>query len=562
MPRQAELIFIGGSIFTAQGNAPEQLGVAVTDGRITAVGPDAEIADLITDESRVIDLAGGLLVPGFQDAHIHPVIGGMELLQCNLTGAETAEDTLEAIAEYAKSHPGEEWIQGAGWSMDQFAGGVPSRQALDAIVPDRPVLLSNRDHHGAWANSRAFELAGIDATTPDPVDGRIEREPDGHPAGTVHEGAMSLFDEVRPGVGPELAYEGLLKAQGELFGLGVTGWQDAAVGALFGSPDTLDVYRRAVIEKTLRAHVVGALWWERDGGLEQVKRLSDLRTAVAAELPAEAFAPWTVKIMVDGVAENFTAAMIAPYLDCHGHDTDNAGLSFIDPELLKEIVTALDAEGFQVHFHALGDRAVREALDAVEAARLANGPRGHRHHLAHLQMVSEADAPRFAELDVVVNMQALWACHEAQLDDLTLPFLAPDAESRHYPFGELQATGARLAAGSDWPVSSANPIEAIHIAVNRTAPHHEAAPLGDEVQKLDLATALTAYTAGSAYVNKRDHDTGTIAEGYLANLVVLSPNPFDLDPADIHTVTVTSTWVEGDQVYSAPTRTSNRKTSS
>ena len=555
MATKTDLIFTGGWTFTAASNAPERLGVAVSDGRIKAIGPEADICAMATENTRVVDLEGALLIPGFQDAHIHPVSGGLELLQCNLTEAGSAEDTLATIADYAAANPDAEWILGAGWSLDHFPGGTPTRHALDAIVPDRPVLLANRDHHGAWANTRAFELAGIHAGTADPVDGRLEREPDGHPAGTVQEGAMNLFDSVRPAVHADLAYAGLLRAQEELFRLGITGWQDAAVGTMFATPDTLDTYRTAVAEGTLRAHVVGAQWWERDSGLEQLDRLTERRSDVAGRLPGDSFSAGSVKIMVDGIAENFTAAMTTPYLDHHGHSTDNAGLSFIDPQRLKEYVTALDAAGFQVHFHALGDRAVREALDAVEAARRVNGPSGNRHHLAHLQVVSEADAPRFAELDVVVNMQALWACHESQLDELTLPFLHSDAESRHYPFGELLASGARLAAGSDWPVSSANPIDAIHVAVNRVSPHSPADPLGDSSQRLDLATALTAYTAGTAYVNHRDHDTGMIAPGYLADFAVLWPNPFELAPQDLHTASVTSTWVRGEQVYAAASNT-------
>ncbi|MCX2747870.1 amidohydrolase [Arthrobacter sp. MI7-26] len=552
MAPKPDLIFTGGWIFTARSNAPARLAVAVSEGRITAVGPDVDVLTTATDGTEIVDLDGGLLIPGFQDAHVHPVSGGMELLQCNLTEAQSAADSLARIDGYAAENPEAEWILGGGWSMEHFPGGTPTRQALDAIVPDRPVLLANRDHHGVWANTRAFELAGINALTQDPVDGRLEREPDGYPAGTVHEGAMNLFDKVRPAVHGDLLYAGLLRAQEELFSLGITGWQDAAVGALFGAPDTLDTYRRAIAEGTLEAHVVGALWWEREPGLEQIPRLIERRSSVAAELPGELFSAGTVKIMVDGVAENFTAAMTAPYLDNHGHSTDNAGLSFIDPERLKEYVTALDAAGFQVHFHALGDRAVREALDAVEAARLANGPKGNRHQIAHLQLVSEVDAPRFAELDVVVNMQALWACHETHLDELTLPFLPAGAEARHYPFGELLASGARLAAGSDWPVSSANPVWAIHVAVNRVAPGSSDEVLGDALQRLDLATALTAYTAGTAYANHRDHNTGAIAQGYFADLAVLRPNPFELAPTDIHTAAVVSTWVRGEQVYAAP----------
>ena len=254
--------------------------------------------------------------------------------------------------------------------------------------------------------------------------------------------------------------------------------------------------------------------------------------------------------MVDGVAENQTAAMLTPYRDSHGHDTDNSGLSFIDPTRLREIVTSLDAAGFQVHFHALGDRAVREALDALEAAREANGPTDGRHHLAHLQVVAESETARFAELDAVANLQALWATHEDQIDELTLPFMQDGQEARQYPFGDLVRNGARLAAGSDWPVSSADPLDAIHIAVNRVAPDIDAEPLGGAHQRLDLATAMAAYTSGTAYVNHRDHDTGYIREGYLANLVVLDPDPFSLSQDEIHRSTVVSTWIEGERIYS------------
>jgi len=526
------------------------MAVAVTDGVITAVIPEADVDALASETTQVIDLNGGLLVPGFQDAHIHPVSGGVELLQCDLTGTENAEEAVARIAEYAAANPDIEWIQGAGWSMDHFPGGNPTRDLIDAVVSDRPVLLASRDHHSSWANTKAFELAGITAATADPADGRIERESDGTPAGALQEGASELFNQVRPETSDELAYRGLLAAQDELFALGVTGWQDALVGTGLGMADSLTIYERAVDEGTLRAHVVGSQWWERSGGIEQVQRMIERRDAIAARYPGKELDLGTIKMMVDGVAENQTAAMNVPYRDAHGHDTDNSGLSFIDPELLKEYVTALDAAGFQVHFHALGDRAVHEALNAVEAARTANGPSANRHHLAHLQVVASADSARFAPLDAVANMQSLWATHETQLDELTLPFLPDDAEEHHYPFGELHSHGARLAAGSDWPVSSANPIDAIHIAVNRATPGSTDKPLGQPIQKLDLATSLTAYTAGTAFVNRRDHDTGAIIPGYLANLVVLEPNPFELDPSDIYTSTVTSTWVRGTEVYS------------
>lgn len=540
-------------MFTGTGEPLHGHAVAVSGDRILAVLPEPEASALIDERTRVVDLGGALLSPGFQDAHVHPVSAGVELLMCNLAEATDAADAVARVKAYADANPDEAWIQGGGWSMDHFPGGAPVRALLDAVVPDRPVLLMSRDHHSTWANTAAITAAGIDASTPDPADGRVERESDGTPAGTFHEGAGDLFDHVRPPIGADLAYAGLLRAQEELIALGITGWQDAWVGSgLGGVQDVASVYRRALAEGTLRAHVVGAQWWERSGGLEQVEEMAARRVEFAA-LDHGRFTLGTTKIMVDGVAENQTAAMLTPYRDVHGHDTANRGLSFIDPALLRDIVTQLDGAGFQVHFHALGDRAVREALDAVEAAREANGPSDGRHHLAHLQVVEERETARFAELDAVANIQALWATHEDQIDELTLPFLQDGAEARQYPFGDLVRHGARLAAGSDWPVSSADPMDAIHIAVTRVAPGLDAEPLGGAHQRLDLATAMAAYTSGTAWVNHRDHDTGYVREGYLANLVVLDPDPFALPADEIHRSTVVSTWIEGEPVY---TRTS------
>jgi hypothetical protein len=299
----------------------------------------------------------------------------------------------------------------------------------------------------------------------------------------------------------------------------------------------------------LTGRVVGALWWERDQGLEQVDRLLALRE----ELTGGRLAATSVKIMQDGVAENHTAAMLSPYLrgcGC-GEGGSHDGLSFIDPELLKEYVTVLDGHGFQVHFHALGDRAVREALDAVEAARVAHGRNDTRPHLAHLQVVHPDDIARFRTLGVTANIQPLWAAHEPQMDELTIPFLGPERSAWQYPFGDLLRAGATLAGGSDWPVTSADPLLGIHVAVNRVSVEHPAQAFYPE-QRLDLGSALTAYTAGSAYVNHLD-DTGTISVGNLADLVVLDRDPFDGPPEDIRHTRVEQTFVGGQRVYAAPT---------
>jgi predicted amidohydrolase YtcJ len=267
----------------------------------------------------------------------------------------------------------------------------------------------------------------------------------------------------------------------------------------------------------------------------------------------------TVKIMQDGVAENFTAGMIEPYLDptgCHEH---GSGLSYVDPVALRDYVTQLDALGFQVHLHAIGDRAVREALDAIEAARAANraaagnGYSDNRHHIAHLQVVHPDDVPRFAALEVTANIQGLWAAHEPQMDQLTIPYIGPERTQRQYVFGDLLRTGARLAAGSDWAVSSANPLRAIHVAVNRSlqgATGADAEPFLPD-QSLDLAEALAAYTIGSAYVNHLDDETGTIERGKAADLVVLDRDPFVHPTAEIGSTGVLATYVQGEPVYLA-----------
>ncbi|MFT4232584.1 MAG: amidohydrolase [Leucobacter sp.] len=545
---RADVVFENGWIYTGDEDRPRAGGIAVSDGRILTTDPD-EVVRLAETAAERVDLAGRLVIPGFQDAHVHPPTGGMELLSCNLAECDTAEETIAAIAAYAGSHPDLEWITGAGWSMDAFPGGTPTRQLLDAVVPDRPVLLENRDHHGAWFNSRAAELACIDASTPDPVDGRLERDADGTPSGTAHEGAMGLFGAVRPRPTADEVYAGLLAAQEHLLSFGITAWQDAGVGEFMGATDSVPVYLRAAAEGTLKARVRGAQWWNRTDGDAQVQPMVDRRDEAAAQCDPERLSLGSVKVMVDGVAENFTAAMHDCYLDRHGHATENRGISFFDPEDMARFVTALDREGMQVHFHSLGDRAVTEALDALERARAENGPTGNRHHLAHLQVVRREDVARFAPLGASANLQALWACHEEQLDELTLPFMAGDAEQHHYPFGELAAAGAHLAAGSDWPVSSPDPIQAIHVAVNRVAPGSERPPLGPDTQKLTLKQALDAYTQGTARINHLDHSTGRLRDGYHADLAIIDRNLFELPTEELHTAVVDETWIDGERVH-------------
>jgi predicted amidohydrolase YtcJ len=537
--RMSALLFIGGRVF-APGQAE---AVAVRDGRIVAAGGRADVLSALSGHAfDVVDLDGRALVPGLQDAHIHPVSGALERLRCDLTPWHAKADYLAAVAAY----PGDGWVTGGGWSMAAFPGGLPHRDDLDTVAPDRPVFLPNRDHHSAWVNSRALSIAGIDRATPDPADGRIERDAAGEPTGVLHEGAMDLITGLLPADTAEDYDRALLEAQRYLFSLGVTGWQDAIVGAYAGTRDQFDTYLAADASGALRARVTGALWWDRGGDETQIAGF-EARRALAVH---GRFRATAVKIMQDGVAENFTAAMIEPYVGQGGH----CGQSNVDPARLRDHVSLLDAAGFGVHFHAIGDRAVRECLDAVAAAR-ARGASGARHHLAHLQVVHPDDVPRFAALDVTANIQALWATHHEQNDTLCVPFFGPQRAGWQYPFGSIARTGGRLAAGSDWPVTTPDPWWAIHVAVHRTEP-----PVSGEAdwptsqepmlpqEALSLEQALTAYTLGSAYVNGTDGDTGSIAVGKAADLVVLDRDPFEPGAA-LYETTADLVFVDGQVVH-------------
>jgi predicted amidohydrolase YtcJ len=547
----AEVVLRGGKIYTVDAARSWAEAVAVRAGTIVAVGTDAQIDGLAGPGTHVVDLAGRMVLPGFIDAHVHASAAGLERLRCDLSEAHGLADYLAIVRRYAQATD-THWITGGGWSIDVFPGGIPSRHDLDQVAPDRPVFLSNRDHHAAWVNSLALELAGVNATTLDPADGRIERESDGTPSGTLQEGAMGLVERVipRPEIDEQVA--GIAEAQQYLHTLGITGWQEAIVGDYAVVPDCFGAYLDADRRGLLTARVVGALWWQRGLGVGQLDGLVDRRERAGG---TGRFQATSIKIMQDGVCENFTASMLSPYLDGHGHEANGCGSSFFAADELKDAVTAIDARRFQVHFHAIGDRAVREALDAVAAARVANGAGDGRHHISHLQVVHPQDLPRFRELGVLANCQPLWACEEPQMTELTLPFLGPERSSWQYPFGSLLRSGAQLCFGSDWPVSSPNPLWELHTAVNRTVPpgYPYAAPGAGNVflprERIGLHDAIAAFTIGSAYVNHADALSGSVEVGKAADLVVLDRNLFAHPAEEIALANIDMTFAGGRLVH-------------
>lgn len=533
----ADLAFVGASVERIVAGPPAD-AVAVRDGRILAVGTRREVRPLIGPRTELVELGGETLLPGFGDAHIHPIEGGMLSDRCDLHDLLDPPGYLDAIAAYADAHPDRAWIVGSGWSLSAFPRGEPAREDLDRVVGDRPAYLETNDGHVAWVSSRALEIGGVSRDTPDPPDGRIARDAHGDPGGTLVDGATALVSRHVPPPTHADLLRGLRAAQAHLHRLGITAWQDAHV-----EPAELAAYREAAAQGWLSARVVAALWWRRDAGLEQIDRFEQQRaTASVGRLRAD-----SVKLMLDGILESRTAYLTSPYRDGDGE----AGTPFIDPSLLHEAVAQLDRRGFQAHFHAIGDAAVRLALDAVEEARRRNGPSDTRPHIAHLELVNPADVARFAPLDVSANIQPFWAVTDDQMDRFRLPALGPERAPWQYVFGSLRDAGARLAGGSDWTVTTANPLLEMEVAVRRVPPDaRDAEPFLPE-QRLTLDEALAAYTIGTAYVNHLDSEAGTIEPGKLADLVVLDRDIRAPDAGTLGDAQVRSTWIEGEAVFSS-----------
>jgi predicted amidohydrolase YtcJ len=540
---QADLILRGGVVHTVDAARRTFTAVAIAGGRIAAVGDGAGIDALRGPETRVIELDGAMLLPGFCDSHCHLGQSGHALTQCSLEGSAGADEHLRRVAAYCRANPDREWIVGSGWSMSDFPGGTPTAAALDAVVGDRPAVLVNRDYHGAWASSRALELAGVTAATADPPGGRIERDEHGAPLGTLQEQAMHLVLDLAPAPTHAERVAGVRAAVDHFHVLGITACQDALV-----SPEWQAAYEQLARAGDLGLRVRGALEWDVGRDESQLAELLERRAAGTVGR----FVPGHVKFFHDGVVENRTAAMLDPYRDADGRPTAERGIDMYARADLERFVRLCDAEGFGVHIHTIGDRAVRESLDAIEAAVHANGRRDARHQLAHVQFAHPDDLPRFRALGAIANVTPLWARLEEYVRDLTLPFVSAQAAGGMYPFASILRAGGALAFGSDWSVSTPDPRHQLATAVARMDPRGSAEEplLPDE--RLGLADAIAAHTIGAAYACGLEGQTGSIEPGKLADLVVLERDLFTLEPPEYVDVPVLLTLVEGEVVHAAP----------
>jgi predicted amidohydrolase YtcJ len=537
-PEPADFVFRGGVVRTMDG-ASVATAVGVRGERIVYVGDDGQIDRWVGPETEVVELDGRMVLPGFHDTHVHALDGGVGQADCDLHAATGRTELIVAIRACVERAGGAVWIRGAGYDPTIFPNGEPPRELLDSLVPDRPAYLTDATEHAAWTNSRALAIAGIDGRTRDPgAGGVIVRRADGSPQGTLRESAMDLVAEHLP---PRTAAElrdGLARALQLAASIGVTTFHEASV-----DESTVRAYADAETEGRLSARVRLFVLVDAAGGADQVADVVALRDGHPGRLARVTGA----KIFLDGVLEGGTAALLEPYLDRPGWRGE---LRAPSADSLAALVGALEAAGLAAHFHAIGDRAVRAALDAVTAG--AGGSDGVRHVVAHLQLVDAADLARFAQLGVIASFQPLWAQRDAYITELTEPRVGPERSGRLYPIRSVLSSGAVVAAGSDWPVTTMDPLDAIEVAVTR---RNEAAEAGEAwlpEERLTVEEAVRAYAGSGAYAAGMENDTGVLAVGLLADIIVLDRDIFVVDPTEISEATVELTMLEGRVVYRRP----------
>ncbi len=544
-PKAADTVFLNGAVYTVNVTQPTAAAVAIAQGRIVYVGADDTARQYVGRKTRVIDLQGRTLLPGFQDSHLHPGDVPNPGTALDLGGLKTREEIFERIRHFAASHPGKAWIVGTGWDEAAFLpSGQPTREMLDALVPDRPAFLTNNSLHMGWSNSLALAKSGVAAGTPDPPNGRIERDEAGRPTGVLQEAAMDIVRGVIPPLTTDEMAEGLAAALNELKRNGITAFMEA-----LSSPALLQAY--LALAQAGRIDQRAAVCQYYDPALGDDRQVIDFMSWRKAFRGTSIDAN-CVKIVLDGAYGSHTVALLQPYSDepeKFGH-----GKLFLDPDRLKRVVARLDAEGFQVHVHALGDGAVRASLDAFAEARRVNGVRDSRHMLAHLAMIDAADLPRFKTLGVVANMSPLWNRGDPWETVFAPKMFGPQRSANLYLTRSLLDAQATLVWGSDWPVTGLDPLDGIETAITRRYPGGRN-PEGIEdaswipAQRVTLPEAVAAYTASGAYLLHDEAERGTIAVGKLADLVVLSRNLFATDPLAIHAIDVDMTLVGGQVVF-------------
>ncbi len=531
----ADVVLKNTAVYTMTSPDPAE-AIAIRGDKIVFVGTNTAVDGFVGDSTEVFDLGGRMVMPGFRDVHVHPQ-SGIGLSDCHFEEIETAKAIVDSVARcVAGAKPGA-WVRGRGWALPVFPNGNPNKALLDQVAPDNPVYLTAADGHSAWVNSKALELAGVTKATPDPVNGRIERDGAGNPSGTLRENANDLVAKFLPPYSLEERKAGLVRGLRLANELGITTVHDASAG-----PEALEAYAALDLEGNLTSRVIAAQHVDPEKPVSQVDSLVAWRQRFKG---TKYFRPDAAKFFADGVIEAKTAATLAPYLN----SGDNRGVSNFRQGQLDSLMMAVDKAGIQIHVHAIGDRGIRMGLDAYERTRQANGPRDARPIIAHIQLFDPADIPRFKALGVIASFQPLWAFADKYITDLTIPILGPERSRWLYPIASVAKSGAVLASGSDWTVSSLNPLEAIQVAITRRAPTDSAGPAWIPEEVVDLTTMLKSYTTGAAFAGFEDKTNGTLEVGRAADLIVLDRNLYRIAVTDIHKTRVLLTIMDGKTVY-------------
>lgn len=536
----ADLLLLNGRVWTAEESQPWAEAVAVTADRIVYVGAAAGAAAHRGPATEVLDLGGRLVVPGFNDSHIHLMSGALSLERADLIEDATLAAVQARIQAFAAANPGRDWVLGRGWLYGAFPGGMPTRQQLDAVVPDRPAYMDCYDGHSGWANSKALALAGITRDTKDPEHGEIVRDPrTGEPTGALKESATALVKDKIPVPDAEARYPLLRQAIRLLSAQGITSLQDAGYSPKSFAADTLPLLERALREGVLDLRAIFSIVMapgEPELAIREALRLK-------ATDRGERLRFGTIKGFVDGVIEAKTAAMLDPY------PGGGVGLPNWDPEALKRAAIAVDAAGLQLYLHAIGDRGVRMALDAHEAALRANGPRDRRGRIEHIETIQAADWPRFKGLGVIASMQPLHANPDQNNEDVWARNAGPDRASRGFAWRPIEKAGGRLVFGSDWPVVTSDVLRGLYCATARKTKQGQ--PPGGWLPELavSLDSALRHYTIDAAYASFDENVKGSLRPGKKADIVVLSEDLFAAPPEAILKAKVMLTLMDGRIVH-------------
>jgi len=540
----ADRVFVNAAVYTVDIGHPWAEAVATKDGRIVFVGSDNEARLFVGESTEVIDLHGQMMLPGFHDSHIHILIGVMADEECSLLRIETAQEVAEEL-KTCKALNGlgdDSWIVGGGWGEWLWAEANPQKGLLDILFPDRPVYLESSFGHAAWVNSKAMALVGIDDDTPNPPAGIIERDAEsGEASGTLRDSAMLLVKSKLPKMTLEQRIRRVRKGVQLAHSFGITSVIEPGVDDYLLQP-ILALETAGELDLRVLASLSPINWQPGvfDDGVYAFLQQREQWRRPNIDVDS-------VKIYMDGVIEYGTSPLLEPYADADY----GTGEYFYEQQQVDEYLTRFDAMGLQVHVHAIGDAAIRRALNGFEAMRNANGVSDNRHHIVHLQLIHENDIPRFGELGVTATFQSLWAYPDPAAIELDIPMLGRERTWQMYPIASVQQSGGRIAGGSDYFVTDLNPLQAIEVAVTRQDPYENDGPVLNEGERVDLKTMIEAYTINGAYLMKLENEQGSIETGKRADLVVIDRNLFEIPPYEINEASVTMTIFDGQTVFSA-----------